>query len=131
MEIYLIDNANKAMQIRHLLKLNAECARLHWSKTVTDIPSDVISSLGIIESFIENRVYEICTNKISAITLTEDEEALILSLIKENSELKATLGTGVVLAGEEADALAKALKEKGLSEKIVKTVTSGEHVVFF
>lgn len=32
MKIYLINNENEAKQISQLLKLNAECAKLHWSK---------------------------------------------------------------------------------------------------
>ena len=48
MKIYLINNENEAKQIGQLLKLNAECAKLHWSKTMPDIPANVISSLEII-----------------------------------------------------------------------------------
>ena len=56
MKIYLINNENEAKQIGQLLKLNAECAKLHWSKTMPDIPANVISSLEIIESFAEEKV---------------------------------------------------------------------------
>ncbi len=28
-----------------LIKLNAECARLHWSRSIKDIPSDVMNAL--------------------------------------------------------------------------------------
>lgn len=73
MKIYLINNENEAKQIGQLLKLNAECAKLHWSKTMPDIPANVISSLEIIESFVEEKVYSICNENTCVGSLTEDE----------------------------------------------------------
>ena len=77
MKIYLIDNENDAKQIGQLMKLNAECAKLHWSKTIKNLPSEVLSSLETLESYIEEKVYEICTEKVLVGSLSEDEESSV------------------------------------------------------
>ena len=55
MNIYTVSDDKKARDIMQLLRLNAECARLHWSRTITDVPNDVISSLNTIEQYIETK----------------------------------------------------------------------------
>ena len=131
MKIFLINNVNEAMQIKQLLKLNSECAKLHWSKTITDIPTNVISSLETLESFVEERVYEVCTEKTCVNSLTEDEEKAVISLLRKNSELRETLGVGVVMAGEEADRVNKLLEGKNVPKALHVAINSGRNVVLF
>lgn len=131
MKIYLINNENEAKQLGQLLKLNAECAKLHWSKTMSDIPTNVISSLEIIESFVEERVYSICNEKTCVGSLTEDEESKMMALIRESPELRATLGIGVVLAGAESQKTAALLAEKDISKELLTAINSGKNVVLF
>lgn len=130
MKIYLISEENGARQISQLLKLNSECAKLHWSKSI-ELPARILSSLEVIESFVEERVYEICTPKNTVGSLGEDEEATIMALIRKNPELRATLGVGVVMAGTEAKDMAKLLKGKPVSEALVSALDSGKNVVLF
>ena len=129
MKIYTIKDDKSAADILLLLKLNADCARLHWSRSIKDVPSNVISALETIEGYVENKVVSICGSEISE--LTEDEENAFLSIIKNNKNLKDTLGTGVVLKGEQADEVKLFIKkEKGLL-KIQEAIESGENIAIF
>lgn len=131
MKIYLINNENEAKQIGQLLKLNAECAKLHWSKTMPDIPANVISSLEIIESFAEEKVYSICNENTCVGSLTEDEESEMMALLRESPELRATLGIGVVMAGAESQKAAALLAGKDISKELLIAINSGKNVVLF
>lgn len=131
MKIYLIDNENDAKQICQLMKLNAECAKLHWSKTIKNIPAEVLSSLETLESYIEDKVYEICTEKALVGSLSEDEESSIMSLMREAPELRATLGVGVVMAGAEAKCTSALLEGKSVPRSLLSAIASGKNVVLF
>lgn len=131
MNIYLISSENDAKQISQLLKLNAECAKLHWSKAIKDIPADIISSLETIETFVEEKVYEVCTEKTLANSLSEDEEMAIMTLLRKMPELRSTLGVGVIMAGDEAKTLLKILKNKEISEKLITAIASEKNVILF
>lgn len=131
MKIYLISNENEAKQISQLLKLNSECAKLHWPKTIKELPMDVISSLETLESFIEDKVYEVCTEKNCESSLTEDEESAIMALLRKNPKLRETLGVGVVMAGAEAEKVTKLLEGKVISKALLTAINSGKNVVLF
>lgn len=131
MKIYLISNEKEAKQIRELLKLNAECAKLHWSKTISDIPTNVISSLEALESFVEEKVYAVCNERTSGGYLNEEEEAAMMALLRKNPELRATLGVGVVMAGEEAKNMSKLLEGKNVAKTLLAALNSGKNVVLF
>lgn len=130
MKIYLISEENGARKVAQLLKLNSECAKLHWSKSI-EVPAKILSSLEAIESFVEKTVYEICTPTNAVGSLSEDEETTIMALIRKNPELRATLGIGVVMAGAEAKGVAKLLNGKPVSEALVSALDSGKNVVLF
>ncbi len=131
MKIYLIDGENDAKQISQLLKLNAECARLHWSKTIQNLPADVLSSLETLESYIEGKVYEVCTEKTLASSLSEDDESVLMTLLRKTPELRATLGVGVVMAGEESGNVFAILEGKAAPEALLAAIKSGKNVVLF
>lgn len=131
MKIYLISSENDAKQIGQLLKLNSECAKLHWSKTIRDLPTDVISSLETLETFVEENVYEVCTEKTLVSSLSEDEEMAIMTLLRKTPELRATLGVGVVIAGEEANKVLNIIKEENVSKALVDALASGKNVILF
>ena len=131
MNIYLISHENDAKQIRQLLKLNAECAKLHWSNSIKDIPPDIISSLETIEAFVEEKVYEVCTLKTIANSLSEYEEMEMIALLRKMPELRSTLGVGVIMAGDEAKALLKFLENKEISEKLITAIASEKNVILF
>lgn len=131
MKIYLISNENEAKQISQLLKLNAECAKLHWSKTMSDIPTNVMSSLETLESFVEEKVYSVCNEKTYVGSLTEDEESAMMALLRKSPELRATLGVGVVMAGTESKKVATLLEGKAISKGLLTAINSGKNVVLF
>lgn len=131
MNIYLISDENDAKRIGQLLKLNAECVKLHWSKTFKDLTADVYSALETLEGFVEKKIYEVCTEETRAGSLNEDEESEIIKLLRQIPELRATLGTGVVMVGEEAESVLNLLKGKTTSKELLSAVNSGKNVVLF
>ena len=131
MKIYLIDNENDAKQIGQLMKLNAECAKLHWSKSIKNLPAEVLSSLEILESYVENKVYEVCTEKMLVGSLSEDDEASIMALMRKAPELRATLGVGVIMAGAEAKSTSVLLEGKSVPKALLSAIASGKNVVLF
>lgn len=131
MKIYVINNEIQTKQVSQLLRLNSECAKLQWSTLIEDIPNNVIKSLEILELFIEERIYEVCNENKFVGSLTEEEEEELLTLIRKKYELKLTLGTGVVISGEEADKVAELLEGEKVSQDLIKAIKSGENVVLF
>lgn len=129
MNIYTVSDDKKARDIMQLLRLNAECARLHWSRTITDVPNDVISSLNTIEQYIETKVIELCDSKVNS--LGDEEERQMLDMIKKDPFIKDTLGVGVVMRGNQANELIKKIKGKNQLSKIQAALESGKHVVIF
>ena len=131
MKIYLIDNENDAKRICQLLKLNSECAKLHWSRTIKDLSAEVLTALETLESFVEEKVYEVCTEKTLAGSLSEDEESALMALLRKAPELRATLGEGVVMAGEEAKNVSQLLEGRDTSEALLAAIKSGKNVILF
>lgn len=131
MKIYLISNENDAKIISQLLKLNSECAKLHWSKNIKDLSTEVIGALETIEGFVEEKVYEICTEKALASSLSEDDESTLMALLRKNPELRATLGVGIVMAGDEAKNVSNLLEGKTYSKELFSAINSGKNVVLF
>ena len=131
MKIYLIDNENDAKQINQLMKLNSECAKLHWSKTIKNIPDEVLTSLEVLENYVEEKVYEVCTEKVLVGSLSEDEESSIMSLMRKEPELRATLGVGVVMAGKEAQSVSALFEGKAVPKILLSAIASGKNVILF
>ena len=131
MKVYLIDNENDAKQISQLMRLNAECAKLHWSKTIKNLPAEVMSSLETLESYVEEKVYEVCTEKVLVGSLNEDEESAVMSLMRKVPELRASLGVGVVMAGAEAKKVSELLEGKSVSGTLLTAIASGKNVILF
>ena len=131
MKVYLIDNENDAKQISQLMRLNAECAKLHWSKTIKNLPTEVMSSLETLESYVEEKVYEVCTEKVLVGSLNEDEESAVMSLMRKVPELRASLGVGVVMAGAEAKKVSELLEGKSVSGTLLTAIASGKNVILF
>lgn len=131
MKIYLINNDIQAKQISQLLRLNAECVKFQWSTIIKDIPNNVRESLECIEMYIEEKIYEVCTENNLVGCLTEEEENELFALIRKKQELKFTLGTGIVIAGEEANKVSELLKSEKISQNIINAINSGKSVVLF
>lgn len=129
MKIYTIKDDKEAKDILQLLKLNAECARLHWSRSIDNIPPNVMGALEVIEGYVESKVIELCGSPKSE--LTEDEENEMFQLMKQNALIKDSLGTGVVLRGSQAIEVAKIIKAIKELGKIRDAIESGENVILF
>ena len=129
MNIYTIKEDKDARNISQLLKLNAECARLHWSRMIKDVPVNVMNALGIIEEYVEAKVFEVCDARIDE--LNDKEEALMLQFIKKNPTIQSSLGIGVVMSGDQADELMKLIKKEMGLDKIKTAIESGKNIVIF
>ena len=131
MKVYIVDDTEIAMQLCQLLKLNAECAKLHWSRTIKDIPSEVRSSLETIESYIEAKVYENCSESNMVGVLSNDEEAELMMIIRKNTALRSTLGTGVIMAGKQAEDIKNMISGLKVPAVIADAISTGKNVVLF
>lgn len=100
MKIYVLKDLHDAQNCRQLIMLKSSCIKLVWSKTITDIPSDVYDSLECIEEFVDDRISTICANCVKTFEFGDEEETEMLSSFKHDTTLKNTIGTGVVLEGE-------------------------------
>jgi hypothetical protein len=129
MKIYTINDDKVAKDILQLLKLNAECARLHWSRSINNIPTNVMDSLEIIEGYVESKIVELCGSPKSE--LTENEENKMFQLVRNNSTIKNTLGTGVVLRGSQAEEVIKIIMTENGMEKIREALERGDNIVLF
>ena len=129
MRIYTIKDDKTATDILLLIKVNTECARLHWSCSIKDIPSNVMNALETIEGYVESKIVDLCGKEKSE--LTDDEEKVVLSVVKKNRELQETLGTGVVMKGSQAAAVTSIIKTQKGMDKISEALESGENVIIF
>lgn len=130
MKLYLIDKQDDAIQLAQLLKLNSECAKLHWSRSIKNIPNEVINSLEVIENYVETKIYDSCNSKNVFGELSDDEEALMFDAFKKTPELRDSLGTGVVLA-DNANKVKELIKGKVIPCIIEKALSTGKSVVLF
>lgn len=88
-------------------------------------------ALEVIEAFVEERVYKVCSEQTMFHCLSEVEENEIVNLLKEIPELKSSLGTGVILQGEEADTVRRLLSGKKVPIALVKAISSGKNIIIF
>lgn len=130
MKIYGIEDEATAIQLAQLMKLNSECVKLQWSRTIKNIPQTVKNALEIIEAFVETRVNESCTNAFLG-EMTDEEEAALLSVLKTSPQLRNSLGSGVVLAGEQAADVKKVISDLNVPKLIVDALDSGKNVIIF
>lgn len=130
MKIYLIEDESTAVQLAQLLKLNSECVKLQWSRTIKNIPADVSKALETIEAFVEARVLSSCSNALLG-KLSEVEEDLLMSAIKKNTELRNSIGLGVVLAGKQADEVTRMISGMNIPKIVVDAIESGKNVILF
>lgn len=130
MKIYGIEDEATAIQLAQLMKLNSECVKLQWSRTIKNIPQTVKNALEIIEAFVETRVNEGCTNAFLG-EMTDEEEAALLSVLKTSPQLRNSLGSGVVLAGEQAADVKKVISDLNVPKLIVDALDSGKNVIIF
>ena len=79
--------------------------------------------------YVENEVRVSCTEIFSE--LTDEEENEIFSMIKKYPDLLKTLGTGVILKGEQQVALQTIIEREGVLGKIKDALTIEKNVIIF
>ena len=129
MKIYIVEDKDLARKMLQLYKLNAECAKLQWSTTITNIPQDVRSAVYTIENFVEEEVRRDC--KCCLGELTEQEEESLMHAIKNDVELKKILGEGVIFAGSQLENIKEIVTRVELPEKLIEAINSEKNVIIF
>lgn len=122
MKCYVIDNNEMARNYKQLLKLNAECAKLQWSKTLTNLPQNVGESLAVLQEFTELKLGEECNQNSFVGEVNEDTEEKLFKLFRKSNLLKETLGVGVVLSGNEASDVVEELKKNGVPSSFLQLI---------
>lgn len=132
MKIYNISNENSASQIKQLIRLNSECIRLQWSKTIKDVPDDVLDSLENIEDFIKERVEMLCKDSSFQYELSMQEEKNLTRIIKDNPDLRDSIGTGVIVNGIQSETVLKELQQKNNCPKaILESLSRDGNTIIF
>lgn len=131
MKLFRVADTETALQLRQLIQLNGECVRLHWSRTIRDVPAEVKSALETVEAYIEKTVYSYCDADDLIGELSPEDEAALFRLIRKEPGLKATLGAGVVLAGAEAAEAHRLLTAASAPRLVSDAVQSGGNIVLF
>lgn len=129
MKVYSVADDKTIEAVVLCVKANAACAQLHWSKKMKDIPRSVVGALETVEQFAESRIEALCDKEL--FSLSQEEEDRMLQVIRDNPDLKDSLGMGVISAGEQADKVIQVMQnEKGL-ERICAALRRGENIVIF
>ena len=131
MKLFRVADTETALQLRQLIQLNGECVRLRWSRAIRDLPVEVKEALETVEAYIEKKVYSYCDADNLIGELQPEDEETLLQLMRKEPKLKATLGSGVVLAGKEAAEMHRLLAVKSAPGLVVNAVQSGENTILF
>jgi len=126
MTIYYAEQ-DVVMLCRQLLRLNEDCVRLQWSKAVGALPEEVSDALYTVRDFIEAKLHQLCPD--AALELTDQEESALLVLVRSSQELRKSIGSGVVLAGDEAGAVQTALRDRAELSRLLEPLASGKSLV--
>lgn len=129
MKLFLVNDQEAAQACRQLIRLNSDCSRLQWSRSIKGIPEDVLDALETIQDFSGRKLEEICSSAVKKTELTEKQEQILLSAFKKSKDLKKIAGSGVVLAGEEAKAVQTELCSVPELQIITDMLKLGKHLV--
>ena len=129
MKIYVTDSDELTKIVIQLSKLNAECVKVHWSQLVQDEPSNVIDAFGTIEAFVENKIADLCGEPVCDIS--EQEEESLIAITKKETEIKESMGTGVICRGIQAESALRILNNYDGLLKVKEALASGKNVVIF
>ena len=130
MKVYSIKDESVAKQLAQLISLNAECIKLHWSRTITDVPNNVMNALEIIEDYVENVIENKCMGSLIG-ELSQTDEDKMISIIKKNPELRNSIGLGVVYAGTQAKQVNDIAKQTGMPKIICDALELKGNTIIF
>ena len=129
MKLYTLKSTDDALACRQLIRLSNDCASLQWSRTIRDIPDEVLEALETIQSYTETRLGDFCAEGKLIRELSDSEEALWHQCSKHSGTLRRLLGSGVVLAGDEAQTVRETLAEIPKTHFIVEALDSAQSLV--
>lgn len=129
MKLYTLKSADAAQACRQLIRLSNDCASLSWSRTIRDIPDDVLGALETVQSYAETQLEVLCAEGKLVRELSEDEETLWHQCARRSETLRRFLGSCVVLSGGEAQAVRSALAGVPEARFIVEALDSAQSLV--
>lgn len=129
MKLYALDSADTARACRLLIRLSNDCASLQWSDTIRDVPDDVLDGIETVQGYAENRLSDFCAQGKFLRELTEDEESLWHQWSKSSESLRRSMGSGVVLAGEETQAVQEVLGHISKAAFLLESLSRGQNLV--
>lgn len=132
MKIYNIPNEQNAAQIKQLICLYTECIKLQWSKTIKDIPNDVLDSMDNIEDFINERIDKLCRNATFQYDLSAQEERDLAEILKKRPILRENIGNGVIMNGTQSEIAIKELQHENSCPKgLIDSLSRGGNTIIF
>lgn len=129
MKLYLVDDTDSALACAQLIRLEAECAKLQWSRTIPDVPEDVTKALTTIQEYAESKTIALCGNNSFFAELNEETEDHLLSLLKKSDVLKRIVGSSVIMAGNQSKVVLKEIKGDKKLEILTDAISSGKSVI--
>ena len=131
MTLFLLEDTNQAQICRQMILLNGEYASLQWSRTIQGIPANVSEALETVQDFLRDRMEAICGTAIQAVELSETQERALFAAFKTSKELRDTMGSGVVFAGEENEIVQRELPPIPELQAVKNALSLGKHLVLF
>ena len=121
MKLYALDSADTARACRLLIR--------QWSDTIRDVPDDVLDGIETVQGYAESRLSDFCAQGKFLRELTEDEESLWHQWSKSSESLRRSMGSGVVLAGEETQAVQEVLGHISKAAFLLESLSRGQNLV--
>lgn len=131
MKLYVLDSASAAQTCRLLIRLNNDCASIQWSNTIQNIPNDVQDGLETVQNYAESKLRDICAQGRLLQELTKEEESTWHTWSRSADSLRWSMGSGVVLAGKEAQVVRETLGNIPEASFIIEALRGGENLVLF
>lgn len=129
MKLYALKCVDAAQVCRQLIRLSSDCASLKWSRSIRDLPDEVQDALETVQDYAETRLEEFCTEGELIRELSDDEETLWHQCSKRSETLRRLMGSGVILAGDEAKTVREALTEISEARFIVESLDIAQSLV--
>lgn len=131
MNLFLLDSKEAAMVCRQLTRLDADCASLLWSRSIPSVPENVSEALETIQEFTKEKLCEICADGVRELTWSDGQAETLFAAFQKSAQLKAIMGSGVVLAGEEAETVQRELAGFPELASIAELLRTGKNLVLY
>lgn len=129
MKLYALTSPEAARECRSLIRLSNDCASLRWSRTLQELPDNVLEALEIIQCYAEAQLREFCAQGRLVRSLSEDEEILWHQCAKRSEALRQILGSCVILSGKESQLVQEDLVGTQKARFITEELSGGKSLV--